>query len=99
MYAYCREMPGVTKEMATKVERQIGDDPVAGLVAHVSGPTEVGWRIIDVWESEEDFQRFQVERLMPALQIATQNTTPPRRPFDVYAVHGLEGQTRLGARI
>ena len=68
MYAYCQEMPGVTEEMATKVDAEVGDAPVAGLIAHVSGPTAVGWRIIDVWESEEDYDRFVAERLNPALR-------------------------------
>jgi hypothetical protein len=87
-------MPGVTEETATKVEKEIGDAPIAGLVAHVSGPSADGWRIIDVWESEEDYQRFVVERLNPALQIATRGTPPPRRPFDCYAVNGIEGSMR-----
>jgi hypothetical protein len=96
MYAYCQEMPGVTKETATKVEAEVGDAPIVGLVAHVSGPSEVGWRIIDIWESEEDYQRFRVERLMPALQIATQGAPAPRRPFDLYAVDSNGGSTRRG---
>jgi hypothetical protein len=94
VYAYCQEMPGVTKEMATKVDTAIGDAPIAGLVAHVSGPTEVGWRIIDVWESEADYHRFQEERLNPAVQVATRGVAPPRRPFDLYAVNGNEGLAR-----
>jgi len=74
MYAYCREMPGVTEEMATSVDKEVGEAPVAGLVAHVSGPRENGWRIIDVWESEEDCKRFQVERLNPALEVSWKAT-------------------------
>ena len=56
--------------MATKVDREVGDAPVVGLVAHVSGPTAAGWRIIDVWESEEEYHRFEVDRLNPARQVA-----------------------------
>jgi hypothetical protein len=89
MYAYCNEMPGVTEEMAKKVDAEVGKTPVAGLIAHVAGPTEVGWRIIDVWESEEDYKRFQVERLNPALQIATRGAPSPRRPFESFAVTSI----------
>jgi hypothetical protein len=94
MYAYCQEMPGVTEEMATSVEKEVGEAPVAGLVAHVSGPTAVGWRIIDVWESEEDYHRFQTERLNPALQIATRGHTPPSRPFESLPVTSVNGLSR-----
>jgi hypothetical protein len=40
-------MPGVTEEIATKVDAEVGDAPVVGLIAHVSIPSQVGWRIID----------------------------------------------------
>jgi hypothetical protein len=94
MYAYCNEMPGVTEEMATRVDSEVGDARVPGLIAHVSGPTAVGWRIIDVWESEEDYERFLVERLNPALQVATRDTTPPSRPFESFPVTGVSALAR-----
>ena len=94
MYAYCQDMPEVTEEMATKVETEVGKAPVAGLVAHVSGPTATGWRIIDVWESEDDYHRFVDERLNPALQVATRGQTPPSRPFDFLPVTSVNGLAR-----
>ena len=96
MYAYCQEMPSATKEMATRVEAEVGDAPVAGLIAHVAGPTAVGWRIIDVWESEEDYHRFETERLHPALKIATSGQTPPSRPFESFPVNSVNGLGRRG---
>jgi hypothetical protein len=96
VYAYCQEMPGVNEEMATRVDAAVGDAPVPGLVAHVSGPTAVGWRIIDVWESEDDYIRFQQERLNPALAIATRGVTPPSRPFESYPVTSANGLARRG---
>ena len=90
----------VTEEMATKVETEVGKAPVAGLVAHVSGPTATGWRIIDVWESEEDYHRFVDERLNPALQVATRGQTPPSRPFDFLSRHQRQraGPARASSR-
>jgi hypothetical protein len=35
----------------------------AGLIVHAAGPTEEGFRIVGVWESEEAWQRFLDERL------------------------------------
>jgi hypothetical protein len=44
----------------------LADWPVDGIVSHVSGPTKDGWLVVDIWESEEAFQRFG-EKLMPIL--------------------------------
>jgi hypothetical protein len=39
-----------------------------GLVLHVAGPTDEGFRIIGVWDSESAWQRFRAEQLAePAL--------------------------------
>lgn len=43
------------------------DWPVDGLLAHIAGQGENGFRIVDVWESEDAFRRFG-EALMPILQ-------------------------------
>ena len=44
-----------------------GDWPVEGLLAHIAGQGETGFRVVDVWESEDAFGRFG-ETLMPILQ-------------------------------
>jgi hypothetical protein len=43
------------------------DWPVEGLLAHIAGQGESGFRVVDVWESEDAFRRFG-ETLMPILQ-------------------------------
>jgi hypothetical protein len=43
------------------------DWPVEGLLAHVAGQAETGFRVVDVWDSEDAFRRFG-ETLMPILQ-------------------------------
>ncbi len=45
-------------------------EPAAGLILHAAGPIEGGWRVIDVWESEQDADRFVQDRLRPALEQA-----------------------------
>jgi hypothetical protein len=35
---------------------------------HVAGPAKGGWRVITVWDSEEQFQQFRSEKLIPALK-------------------------------
>jgi hypothetical protein len=39
-----------------------------GLIMHSAGPTEDGWYVYDIWESQAHLERFVRERLMPALQ-------------------------------
>ena len=43
------------------------DWPVEGLLTHIAGEGENGFRVVDVWESEEAFGRFG-EQLLPILQ-------------------------------
>ena len=43
------------------------DWPVKGLLVHVAGQSANGFRVVDVWESEEAFQRFG-EKLMPIMK-------------------------------
>jgi hypothetical protein len=39
-----------------------------GCKEHIAGPVEGGWRVITVWDSEEQFQQFRTGKLIPALQ-------------------------------
>jgi heme-degrading monooxygenase HmoA len=65
-------MPRVSREEYLLVEQHLGPDRPPGLIAHVSGPTDDGWRVVNVWESEEAFRRFQSERLLRAAGLAAQ---------------------------
>jgi hypothetical protein len=37
-----------------------------GLILHVAGPTDEGFRTIDLWESEQAWETFRGSRLEPA---------------------------------
>jgi hypothetical protein len=41
-----------------------------GCQAHIAGPTDTGWRVITVWDSDERFQQFRDDTLIPAMQEA-----------------------------
>ena len=43
------------------------DWSTGGVLSHAAGLTDDGWRVVDVWESEEAFQRFG-EVIGPILQ-------------------------------
>lgn len=71
-YGVLQEMPNVTESDYLTVEKHLGPDRPEGLIAHVSGPVEGGWRVINVWESEAAFQKFRSERLLRAAGLAAQ---------------------------
>ena len=51
--------------------------PPEGMILHVAGPTEEGFRVIEVWEDEGAWLRFRDERLAP-LQAAAPSPATPR---------------------
>ena len=55
MFAVCQDMRGATEADYDKVAAELGgaDERAEGLVAHVAGPVEGGFRIIDTWTSRE----------------------------------------------
>lgn len=59
------------------------DWPVEGLLVHVAGETARGFRVIDVWESEEAFRRFgeKLAPIMAKLGLAEQPEVYPVHTF------------------
>jgi hypothetical protein len=41
-----------------------------GATIHIAGPIDGGWRVITVWDSQEQFDAFRDSSLIPALQEA-----------------------------
>jgi hypothetical protein len=66
----------------------------AGLIVHAAGPTEEGFRIVGVWESEEAWQRFLAERLGEDAG-ADAEVAPVSRPLrPAHIVIGQREETR-----
>ena len=62
----------------------------AGLIVHTAGPRdEGGWRVIDIWESEDAFWQFFDAKLLPAAQELGQAATEARPTF--FAIHNMIG--------
>ena len=76
------------------VSEHIGMDtnPPDGMIIHTAGWDEEGgvFRILEVWESQEDAARFRRERLQPAFEakLGAANTAPPDRDGS-YELHNL----------
>jgi hypothetical protein len=83
--------PGLTQESHEETVRRVtggktrlespSDWPAEGLLVHTAGEAEGGFRIVDVWESEEAVQRFG-DALMPVLQ-----ELGIEAPLEVYPAH------------
>jgi hypothetical protein len=54
-----------------------------GWLMHIAGPTESGWRIVNVVPSQQEFEDFAREKLGPTLQ-RLEGVTPTLMFFPVY---------------
>ena len=84
---------GMTREQYEESVRRLGggkttldspaDWPVEGLLAHISGEGPNGFRVVDVWESEEAVRRFG-DMLIPVLQEIGVHGEPEIYPAHTY---------------
>jgi len=60
----------VTRADVEALSEQLGvrGDPPSGLIVHTATETAGGVHIIDIWDSQADFERFQKDRLNPAME-------------------------------
>jgi hypothetical protein len=85
--------PTVTKENYEATVRKLtggkdrlesaSDWPVEGLLMHVAGQGPQGFRVVDVWESEEACNRFS-KVLQPILQEVGIEDPPELYPAEVF---------------
>ena len=63
-----------------------------GLIIHVAGRTDEGYRVIEVWEDETAWESFQAER--PAPPVSSIHMPPPPQPTfrDLRAEHVVIGR-------
>jgi hypothetical protein len=74
------DSPEGSQEVYEQIRAQLGVEKPAGGVFHFAGPSpNGGWRVIEVWISEEDANRFYEERFMPALRALGLMGPPPAR--------------------
>ena len=96
--AFVQEFPiqNRSTENYDYVKQQLGDGPFDGLILHSAGfDDESGvFRIVDVWETREQGERFQKEHIDPMIESGPQNFpnpgnfTPPTREA-YYELHDV----------
>lgn len=83
-----------TTNYDTIAERlDVAANPPDGLIVHTAGWDDANgvFRIVDVWESREQAERFRTEQLEPTLEQAMpdlQNAAPPEREA-YYELHNV----------
>ncbi len=87
--------PGTDNYDAISAKLDVKNNPPDGLIAHTAGRDSNGvFRTFSIWESREQVQRFQEERLMPAVQERMQSGADGGPP-DVVDIYELHDHVRL----
>lgn len=78
------------------VADKIGDGPFQGLIAHTAGfDDEAGvFRILDVWETREDAERFLAEQVQPVVEGGAAGVSEPRQLRGAHARRLLRASPR-----
>jgi hypothetical protein len=71
------------------------EPPPIGLIVHLAGPTDEGIRVIEVWDSDRDWESFQTERLAPVVAALAATSRQQPRIRDLHALQIVLGANRL----
>ena len=93
MYAFVQDIASSWERYQLATAGLI-DPPPDGLILHVAGPTDEGFRIIGVWESERAWRQFQSEYLQPAVAALGGPNCPQPTFRDLEAMHVVFGAAR-----
>jgi quinol monooxygenase YgiN len=66
------------------------ENPPEGMVVHTAGQRQDGgMRIVDVWDSEQAYNSFRDERLMPAVKEVLGSIPDEPPDIEIYELHDL----------
>jgi heme-degrading monooxygenase HmoA len=89
-WGFISELP-LSRDDYDRLNGEIHDDP-EGLILHTASEKGGGMRIVDVWESEDAYRRFEQETLFPALGRIGADTSGGPPPLDAFEVHNMRGR-------
>jgi hypothetical protein len=66
------EVSGMTQEMYDGMADRLVDDLrlMPGFIAHYSRAIDGGWEVVELWESQDEFDDWYKGHVMPAVQQA-----------------------------
>jgi heme-degrading monooxygenase HmoA len=73
------EVPDMTEAQYEKSVKQFSDavKHAQGFIAHSSGASETGYFVTEIWASQEDWERWMREAIMPSAQDLGIQPSPP----------------------
>jgi heme-degrading monooxygenase HmoA len=85
--------PGLTLDQYEEAREKVRweEETPAGANFHVVGRDGDDLRVVDIWDSAADFQRFVDERLMPVIHEMGIESEPEVRFYDVHRVFAPHG--------
>jgi hypothetical protein len=92
-FAYIHEFEvgadrSTTNYDAISAHMRLDEDPAEGLILHAAGFDGGKFRMVEIWESPELAQRFERERLLPAVrEVVADGAAPPTTHS--YELHNL----------
>lgn len=80
------EIPGYVQEQQDQVMEALQRRGITadGRIFHLDGPMEGGWRVLDVWESQEAANKFFQEALLPTFQELGFALAQPRQVWPIH---------------
>jgi len=89
-YGVIHRFSGATKDQyeasIAAVHPNGGKDLPDGQIFHAAGPSQEGWTIVAIHDSQESWERFRDDKLMPTLQAGIEGgfqSPPQEMTFEV----------------
>lgn len=95
-YAFVQDTPATWDRYLGIAEALDAVSP-EGLLMHVAGPTEEGFRMIGIWDSRETWARFRDQRLGAILENVATGSRIQSTYRELNVVHRRSGVGRDGA--
>lgn len=88
----CRtyDIPGGTLAQYEAVVERTGTDKPDGVHTHIAGKTENGFKVIEVWDSEDQIDSYMERNLGEAIQAVMVDAGLPRPTITDIEVHRLD---------
>jgi hypothetical protein len=90
-YGIVHQFPGGTKEQyeasIAVVHPNAGRDLPNGQIFHVAGPSADGWVIVAIHESQESWEHFRDEKLLPVMNQDVEGGFPTPPQETSFTVH------------
>ena len=93
-YAVIRDIPASWERYVSFAEA-LADPLPSGLVLHVAGPTDEGFRLVEIWETRDDWERFRA-REEELVESSTHTRTTLRELEGIATIRGRDADPGTG---